>query len=117
MGVGVGEASDTVGLSWNQAQGPAASQGANAGIREFCLEVFKNGFLMVAVNFLECGAVGDGDFQDAVTDLDGAAVAGKFSADGLLPGIVEHIGGGPFEQSAGADQSLDGVPDGTRKPG
>ena len=72
---------------------------------------------MVAVNFLECGAVGDGDFQNAVTDLDGATVTGEFGAGGLLPGIVEHISGGPFEQSAGADQSLNGVPDGTRKPG
>ena len=68
---------------------------------------------MIAVDFVECRTVGDGNFKSTFADLDGAAVPGELRADGLFPGIVEQIRGGAFEQPAGTDQPLDRIPDGT----
>jgi len=70
---------------------------------------------VIAVDFLEGRTVGDGDFKNSFADFYGAAVPREFRSDSLFPGVIEQICGGPFEQSAGTDQSLDRIPDGAGK--
>lgn len=81
------------------------------------LEFFECGFVEVAAEFLEGGAVGDGHIDDAVTDFDGFAVFGEFRTDSLFPGIPERISGGAFKESAGADEMQDCVADGAGESG
>jgi len=105
------------GIARGSGAGSAAPQSPDTGIRECCLEVPENGLLVVAVNFLESCTVADCDFQNSIANFQGATVGGEFRADRLFPGVIEHVRGRPFKQSASADQALDDVPDGTWQSG
>jgi hypothetical protein len=90
---------------------------ADAGVGEQLLELFEGSFVEEAAEFLECGAVGDGDINNATTNFDSAAVLSQFRADRFFPCVVQGIDGRAFQESAGADEMEHSVADGTWEPG
>ena len=96
--------------------GPAVAESADAGIREYFLELFEGGFVEEATEFLEGCAVCDGDIHNTTADPYGATVLSQFRANCFFPGVVQGIDGRAFQESAGADEVEHGVADGAWEP-